>query len=297
MPTDESRDPSLRHYGSHPRDWCDNQYVYPVISRRSGGLSIGVNLSPAAVCDFNCVYCQVDRSRKAQSDAVDPDGLRRELYDIVVAVQSGALWKAPAFADVPRNRRSVNDFAFSGNAEPTKCPRFAECVDVVAEVRCAAGWTDTKIVLITNAGHLSDPKVVAGLAVMDRNNGQIWAKLDAGTEEYFRKVNRASITLAEIVANITAAARIRPIVIQSLFARLDGVEPDKAELSAYLGRLNAITQDGGRVDHVQVYTVARRPAEEHVAALPDSSVDRIANLIRPSRVPSRVLLRRWNCRQ
>ncbi len=34
--------------------------VYPVVSRRSGGLSLGVNLFPEAkLCSFDCPYCEV----------------------------------------------------------------------------------------------------------------------------------------------------------------------------------------------------------------------------------------------
>ena len=50
-------DQLVRH---HPRDFADQQYVYPVISRRSRGISVGVNLSPTGLCNFRCVYCQVD---------------------------------------------------------------------------------------------------------------------------------------------------------------------------------------------------------------------------------------------
>ncbi len=49
-------------FTQHSRSWQSNRYVYPVISRRSKGLSIGVNLNPDKVCNFDCVYCCVDRT-------------------------------------------------------------------------------------------------------------------------------------------------------------------------------------------------------------------------------------------
>ncbi|MBM3871597.1 MAG: radical SAM protein, partial [Verrucomicrobia bacterium] len=39
----------------HTRIYRDFTYVYPVISRRSGGLSIGINLNPDKKCNFDCV--------------------------------------------------------------------------------------------------------------------------------------------------------------------------------------------------------------------------------------------------
>jgi wyosine [tRNA(Phe)-imidazoG37] synthetase (radical SAM superfamily) len=139
---------------------------------------------------------------------------------------------------------------------------------------------DAKIVLITDACYLTRPEVAAALAVMDENNGEIWAKLDAGTEEYYRKVNRPNYPLRHVMENIIAAARVRPVVIQSLFMRSDGVGPDETELRAFVERLREVLRAGGRIKHVQVYTVARRPAQPNVTALSDTEVDHIRDLVR-----------------
>ena len=37
---------------------------------------------------------------------------------------------------------------------------------------------------------------------MDRNNGEIWGKLDAGTEEYFKLVNRTNVKFERILATV-----------------------------------------------------------------------------------------------
>jgi wyosine [tRNA(Phe)-imidazoG37] synthetase (radical SAM superfamily) len=115
---------------------------------------------------------------------------------------------------------------------------------------------------------------------MAGNNGETWAKLDAGTETYYRKVNRPNFPLTHVVANIIAASKVRPIVVQSIFMRMHDQPPDEAELLAYTDRLNEITQAGGKIDYVQVYTIARRPAEDYVTGLTDQEVDRIAGLVR-----------------
>ena len=273
-------DQPLRQYREHPRDWRENVYVYPVISRRSGGLSIGVNLNPDAACNFDCAYCQVDRSGEPGVNKVDLDRLRAELSRMIKHVQGGVLWRDPAFADVPLKQRVVRDIAFSGDGEPTTCRHFLEAVGLVAVLRRGAGWGDTKIVLITNASGLAKPEVATALAIMDENNGEIWAKLDAGTEAYSRKVNRSNFPLQQVIDNIIAAARVRPVVIQSLFMRLEGEGPEAAELTAFVDRLREITRSGGRIDYVQVYTVARRPAEEYVSALDNAEVDHIVDLVR-----------------
>ncbi len=277
-PSGASADITLPQHRHHPRDWQSNHYVYPVISRRSRGLSIGVNLNPDAACNFDCVYCQVDRTQPPRVREVIPDRLGEELLAMVDDARSGALFDDPMFAGVPAELRRINDIAFSGDGEPTTCKHFVECVEIAASIRRRAGLDDTGIVLITDACYLTRPAVMTGLAIMDRNNGEIWAKLDAGTEDYYRRVNRPNYPLAHVIENITDAARVRPVVIQSLFMRLGDQPPDEGEIAAYCERLAQIIDDGGQIARLQVYTVARSPAESFVTPLSNGEVDRIAQV-------------------
>jgi wyosine [tRNA(Phe)-imidazoG37] synthetase (radical SAM superfamily) len=122
---------------------------------------------------------------------------------------------------------------------------------------------------------------------MDRNHGEIWAKLDAGTEDYYRLVNRPNYPLPHVIQNITAAARVRPVVIQSLFMRIDGVGPSVGEVSAYVERLGDIRAAGGKIKLVQIYTVARRPAQPNVTPLTEAEVDSIVERVRSeARLPA-----------
>ena len=207
----------MPQHRSLSRHWRDNLYVYPVISRRSRGLSLGINLSPDKACNFDCVYCQVDRTVAPVVRRVDLQVLREELAALVQEAQSGKLFADPPFAQVPEKLRRIEDLAFSGDGEPTASKHFPAAVELAAKVKRDAGLTQTRIVLITNACFLQKPRVAAALEVMDRNQGQVWAKLDAGTDAYFSQVNRSKhSSLRQVVDNIIAAARVRPIVIHSL---------------------------------------------------------------------------------
>jgi wyosine [tRNA(Phe)-imidazoG37] synthetase (radical SAM superfamily) len=126
--------------------------------------------------------------------------------------------------------------------------------------------------LLTNATLLDRPRVRAALPLFD----ELWCKLDAGTEPYFRKVDGTRLPFGRILRNLADTARGRPIVIQSLFLQWDGVGPDTAEIEAYVGRLRDILDAGGRIDLVQIYTVARRPADPRVTALPEARLRGIA---------------------
>lgn len=264
----------------HQRRFEANRFVYPVLSRRSKGISLGVNLNPDKVCNFDCIYCQVDRTTTSETKFVGMEQLLRELEELLILASSGELFNIAKFQETPAHLRRLNDIAFSGDGEPTTYVNFDEIIERCAALKQRLGLREVKMVLITNASMFHRPHVQRGLAILDENQGEIWAKLDAGTEEYFRLIERTKIPFRQILDNITAAAKVRPLVIQSLFMRVAGEPPSAAELDAYCERLREITAAGGKISLVQIYTVARRPAESYVTPLDDAEVDAIRDLVR-----------------
>lgn len=275
--TDDTLNVAFQH---HPRVWQTNRYVYPVVSRRSHGLSIGVNLNPDKACNFDCVYCQVDRTTPPVVRRVDAALLETELAEILAAATDGTLFDEHPFSLIAPQNRVARDIAFSGDGEPTTCPQFKDAVELAAAARVRFRLDETKLVLITDATYLTRPRVRDALAIMDANNGEIWAKLDAGTEEYFQLVDRPNVSLRVVLENILDASRVRPIVIQSMFLRMNGEGPSSAELDAYCDRLDEIVAAGGRLKALQLYTVARPPAESAVTPLPAGDLDALAARVR-----------------
>jgi wyosine [tRNA(Phe)-imidazoG37] synthetase (radical SAM superfamily) len=266
----------------HERRWADNRYVYAVVSRRSRGLSVGVNLNPDKGCNFDCIYCQVDRTVPPLVRKVDVRRLADELDLVLEAARGGRLFDAAPFDVLGADDRQVRDISFSGDGEPTTCPAFGEAVQIAADARRRFGLAGTKIVLITDAAYLDRPKVRTALLTLDANNGEIWAKLDAGTEEYYKRVNRSNVPFQAILDNIRDAAMARPIVIQSLWMRIHDAGPPPDEIEAYCRRLNGVLAASGLIKAVQIYTIARRPAEAFATPLSDDELDRIAALVRTS---------------
>lgn len=264
----------------HSRHFADFTFVYPVISRRSRGLSIGINLNPDKVCNFDCIYCEVDRKIPGKVSDVDLNQMRDELKAMIHFACDGGLAKEPKFNEVPWLTRDIKDIAFSGDGEPTMIHNFYDCVQAVAEVKKTEGLEKTKIVLITDAAGLDKADVRRGLEVMDANNGEVWGKLDAGTDSYFKLVNRTPIRLDRILHNLLATARVRPIVIQSLFLKVRGEAMSLAELSAYCDRLNEILHDGGKIKEVHAYTVARPTPESYATKLSAGELNAMAEIIR-----------------
>jgi wyosine [tRNA(Phe)-imidazoG37] synthetase (radical SAM superfamily) len=274
--------PLVSLFQTHSRSFEDNRFVYAVVSRRSGGVSIGVNLNPEKYCNFDCVYCQVDRTVRGGPvlRKIDLPQLAAELDEMVDLAVTGRLFAGTRFSTTPAEFRCLNDIAMSGDGEPTASPIFDEVVQLCADVRRRHGLDQVKIVLITNATLFQRERVRRALEILDANNGEIWGKLDAGTAEYYQKVDRSKVKLAEVLENLAVAARQRPIVIQSLFMRLSDEPPPPAEQEAYCDRLSEIVAGGGQIKLVQIHTIARRPAESFCAPLENADVDALVELVR-----------------
>lgn len=260
----------------HRRVWREFDFCYPVISRRSRGVSLGVNLNPDKVCNFDCVYCEVDRLAPAKRKDLDLELLEKELGLLLDLATSGELYDIPPFDSARPEQRRLNDIAFSGDGEPTTAREFAESVARVARLKAVRGLDLVKLVLITDSSRLQAPEVIQGLETLMANQGEIWAKLDAGTESYYREINRTLIPFQRVLDNLLATARRWPILIQTLFLSWKGQGPTEAELEAYCGRLEHLQAGGGQLQAIQLYTVARPTPEPEAKPLRRLEMDAIA---------------------
>lgn len=263
-------------FDDHQRKLGANRYVYAVVSRRSRGLSIGINLNPDKACNFDCPYCQVDRTVPGGTRDVDLAVLEAELDHLLGLVATGTLWSIPPFDSTAPPLRVVRDIAFAGDGEPTACSLFADAVAVVGRMRERHGLDAVKAVVLTNATLLHRPAVRAGLERLDALGGRVWAKLDAGTEAYFHVVDGTTLPLRRVLDNLVEAGRERPLVIQAMFITLNGQGPSVAERDAWRDRLQEVRDAGARIDEVQVYTVRRRPARPEVGPLDRVELEDIA---------------------
>jgi wyosine [tRNA(Phe)-imidazoG37] synthetase (radical SAM superfamily) len=229
----------------------------------------------------------VDRSdpHESEKQPVDIARLAEELDKTVELAASGKIFELPQFSNTPESFRRLNDIALSGDGEPTAYANFGEAVAACAEVRRRHALSDLKLVLITNASLIHRERVRAALEVLDANGGEIWAKLDAGTEDFYHVVARSAIPWQQILDNLRDLAKARSIVIQSLFMRIRDELPSHAEVDAYCERLQEILAAGGQIKLVQVHTVARKPAEAWVTALTKEEVDAIAQKVRRTGIP------------
>jgi len=264
---------------SRPREFLGNRFVYVVVSSRARGLSIGVNMNPDKHCKFGCEYCEVDRTVSALEKSLDVDVMAEELQRTLGLAHSGELRDIHYQQDTPAELLELRHVALSGDGEPTICPNFLDAVRTVAHVRALARFPFFKIVLITNAARLESREVQDGLKLFTQQD-EIWAKLDAGTQDYMDKVNRPACSIEKILANILLVARQRPVIIQSLFPLLNGKEPPAEEIEHYAQRLDDLRRAGAQIRLVQIYSATRPPAHPNCGHLPLNTLARIAERVR-----------------
>jgi wyosine [tRNA(Phe)-imidazoG37] synthetase (radical SAM superfamily) len=241
-------------HDDHDRASAGLLYVYPVVSRRAGGVSVGINLNVNNACNWRCIYCQVPNLVRGAPPAVDLSRLKSELEGFLGEVLRGDFLEKR----VEPGARRLNDIALSGNGEPTSAREFEQVIDLIGAVRRSAGVPDeVKTVLITNGSLAHRPGVQAGMAKLRALHGEVWFKIDNVTAAGRRRFNGARAGTDRVRENLGIAARLCPTWIQTCMFRLDHQAPEPAELDAYLAFLAALPEAGVKVQGVLLYSLAR----------------------------------------
>lgn len=239
-----------------------------------------LNLNPDGRCNLQCAYCEVDRAGLAgQPPHPDIPAMMTELATTLEAIEAGEGGLLAGCEGAPKEYLRLGHVALSGNGEPTLCPVFEEVVEAVMHLRAQGRHGFFKVALITNSTALEEPCVRRGLRLMTSRD-EIWAKLDAGTPGWFRRVNGEGVPYEDVLRSITAAGRRRPLVLQGLFPRLDGRPIPMAEQEAYGGRVAALRRDGVQVDFVQVYSATRPSASGRACHAGLNELSQVAKWVR-----------------
>lgn len=238
----------------HSRDSAGLRYVYPVVSRRAGGVSVGINLNTNNACNWRCIYCQVPNLTRGTAPPVDLAVLEQELRGFLYELLHGDFMQRR----VPEDARRINDIALSGNGEPTSAEEFAQVIEVVAKLKQElALLPDIKLVLITNGSLIYRENVQQGLRRMDQLNGEVWFKLDRASAAGMQRVNDTHIGIGKVRENLATAIALCPTWLQTCWFALDGVMPDEQDENDYLEFLTSLLHDDIRPQGVLLYSLAR----------------------------------------
>jgi wyosine [tRNA(Phe)-imidazoG37] synthetase (radical SAM superfamily) len=273
---------------NHDRDAAGLRYVYPVVSRRARGVSVGVNLNPNNACNWRCIYCQVPDLTRGRGPEIDLVLLEAELRQMLDEIVHGDFMER----HVPSGARRLNDVALSGNGEPTASRQFGDAVEIIARVLDHFSLIgEVKSVLITNGSLLQRSSVERAIRRLAEINGEIWFKLDSATAGGMRAVNLAPPSPERHLHRLRSAAALCPTWIQTCMFAWRGAPPSDAEQRAYLDCIRELVRDAVPIEGVLLYGLSRRPQRaeaSQISALSPEWMEDFARRIEALGVPVRL---------
>jgi wyosine [tRNA(Phe)-imidazoG37] synthetase (radical SAM superfamily) len=257
----------------HRRDSAGLRYVYPVVSRRAGGVSVGINLNVNNACNWACLYCQVENLTRGGPPAIDLDLLESELAGFLDDALHGDFMQR----QVAESERRLVDVAFSGNGEPTSADEFPDAVRIVRRVLEQYGLAGKiPLRLITNGSLLYRQRVQEGIRLIGETPGEIWFKIDRASAAGIAEVNQVPGDADRVQRNLRLCCGLAPTWVQTCWFAIDGKAPDLAERDAYCALLAPLASE---LAGIHLYGLARpslQPAAPRLSRIADQELKNFA---------------------
>jgi len=269
---------------NHDRNIFQGKYIYPVVSRRAGGLSLGINLNTNNACNWQCIYCEVPNLVRGKPEPINLQELESELdYWLDQIINKSFL------SQYTKSRTEFKDIAFSGNGEPTASKQFKDVIGILIK-KIKEYKLDKKIIirLITNGSYMAKPVIEESLALISHFNREIWFKIDRMNKDDIQAVNQVNLSLATIKKNLEAALKNSPTVIQTCLFRLNDKLPSLESLDAYTNFLKPYEK---KIKGIHLYSLARlseQPSQKELTRLTKSELEVIASKIKLLNIPIQI---------
>jgi len=255
---------------NHNRQIAGLKYIYPVMSRRAGGLSIGVNFNPNNACNWRCIYCQVPDLQRGNAPEMDFGLLEQELRLFLDYVQHGDFFEQ---FNVEANQRVIKDIAISGNGESTSLKDFDKAVRLIGDIATESDvFPTSKFVLISNGSLLHQASVQDGLRELARYNGELWFKLDSATEQGRKLINNTGQSQQKLLDHLKIATDLCPTKLQTCMFHYQQTWSEN-EKSAYLQLLAELPDREIKIQKVMLYSIARQSFQPEAENLQRATLD------------------------
>jgi len=247
--------------------------IYPVYSRRSAGLSIGINLFPdKKTCQFDCPYCEVfPFSGNAEFSL---EQMEEDLRFAIISAKEQNI--------------TIKDICFSGNGEPTLSPFFGSAFKLAEKIR-ASEAPSSKLVVITNGAGLLQQQTFSLLnetSAIDTPSYNscidIWLKIDAGTQEWYKKINKCELQYEKLIEKIKEFTSCASVTIQTMLCAINGEAPSETETRAWETLVCELAEKKhDNIRKVQMYGKARSAPQDPLASsLPEQYLEKRAASLR-----------------
>ena len=256
----------------HSRELSGLKYIYSVISRRAGGLSIGVNLNINNACNWQCIYCEIPNLTRGSPPPIELDVLEDELrFFLHEIIHGDYMEKNVAIED-----RHLKDIAFSGNGEPTSAEEFPQVILIVKKILEEFNLLHKiKIRLITNGSLMHKESVLEGIQVLASMNGEVWFKVDAGLEESTKVINQVNIKPQQAIDRLKRCSEICPTFVQTCIFTIDNKEPNNKEIDAYIKLIDSAKKS---IKGVHLYGIARPSMQPEAYRLGRVNINVLKNI-------------------
>ena len=269
----------------HSRELSGLKYIYSVISRRAGGLSIGVNLNVNNACNWQCIYCEIPNLTRGTPPPIELDVLEQELRFFLNEIIHGDYMEK----NVSLEDRHLKDIAFSGNGEPTSAEEFPEVISIVKKLLEEFNLLHKiKIRLITNGSLMHQASVIKSVEMLKEMNGEIWFKVDAATEESIKTINQVNLKPHQILERLKNSANVCPTFVQTCIFSINGNGPSEKDINAYIELINEVKSN---IQGVHLYGLARpslQPQAKNLGRIDEEVLQDIAKELRSLNITTTV---------
>jgi wyosine [tRNA(Phe)-imidazoG37] synthetase (radical SAM superfamily) len=242
------------------RDW---QYIYPVWSRRAQGISIGINLHPNHCCNWHCIYCQVPGLQRGPSPMIAMARLQAELDLCLDWINVQANTHGPNLLSGDLPSPLIQDIAFAGDGEPTTSPQFAEALQVVSQI-LKQRQLAISVRLITNGSQLQHAHVQHAIQCLHAMGGEVWFKLDAGSDAEMRAVNDCHVPLALHMQRLQTCCSLCTTWVQTAIVSRQ-VNQQMVTTPSLPGYIQALEAFQDKIAGILLYGIAR-PSQQVAAS-------------------------------
>jgi wyosine [tRNA(Phe)-imidazoG37] synthetase (radical SAM superfamily) len=269
----------------HSRELSGLKYIYSVISRRAGGLSIGVNLNVNNACNWQCIYCEIPNLTRGTPPPIQLDLLEQELRFFLHEIIHGDYMEK----NVSIEDRHLKDIAFSGNGEPTSAEEFPEVILIVKKILEEFNLLHKiKIRLITNGSLMHKASVIKGVEMLKEMSGEVWFKVDSVIEESIKTINQVNLKPHQILERLRNSINVCPTFVQTCIFTIDGKGPSEKDIDAYLQLVGEVKTN---IQGVHLYGLARpslQPQAKSLGRISQEALDDIAIKLRNLNVATTV---------
>ncbi|HSI45566.1 MAG TPA: hypothetical protein VK950_05270 [Methylophilus sp.] len=243
---------------SATRAW---QYIYPAWSRRAQGISLGINLHPNHCCNWHCIYCQVPGLQRGSSPPIAMPVLQAELEECLHWLHEQATTHR-----VDSLSSLIQDIAFAGDGEPTTSPQLPEALKVVSHIlKCHQ--LSILVRLITNGSQLQHAHVQHAIQCLHAMGGEVWFKLDAGSDAEMRVVNDSHVPLALHLQRLQTCCALCTTWVQTAIVsrRVNQQMMTTPSLPSYIKALDTFKD---KIAGILLYGISRPSQQEAAYLLP-----------------------------